>query len=177
MNKLYRSSLPLPPLHIMDTVIERVDYFKLPGTWFQKDLKWKKHVEETTRKALKNLYCLRECRKANLQYEVGLTTYRSKIMPVLEYCSPVWGGLPKYLGDEVEHVQRRSLRTIGLSYDYLTILEETRVEAAMRYVNTIRKDSNHRLYQRTIWYRNHDYKLRNKNEGVNCIPIYRHRAT
>ena len=25
---------PPPPLHIMDTVIERVDYFKLLGTWF-----------------------------------------------------------------------------------------------------------------------------------------------
>ena len=47
-----------PPLRIMHTVIKRVDYFKLLGTWFQKDLKWNKHVEETTRKASKNLYCL-----------------------------------------------------------------------------------------------------------------------
>ena len=64
-----------PPLHIGDAVIERVDNFKLLGTWFQKDLKWNKHVEETTRKASKNLYCLRDCRRVNLPVEVGLTTY------------------------------------------------------------------------------------------------------
>ncbi|CAB3982860.1 Hypothetical predicted protein [Paramuricea clavata] len=102
---------PPLPLHIGDAIIERVDNFKLLGTWFQKDLKWNKHVEETTRKAAKNLYCLRECRRANLPVEVGLTTYLTKIRPILEYCSPVWGGLPRYLKDELERVQRRSLRS------------------------------------------------------------------
>ncbi|CAB4013597.1 Hypothetical predicted protein, partial [Paramuricea clavata] len=105
---------PPLPLHIGDAIIERVDNFKLLGTWFQKDLKWNKHVEETTRKAAKNLYCLRECRRANLPVEVGLTTYLTKIRPILEYCSPVWGGLPRYVKDELERVQRRSLRIIGL---------------------------------------------------------------
>jgi hypothetical protein len=28
---------------------------------------------------------------------VGLTTYLTKIRPILEYCSPVWGGLPIWL--------------------------------------------------------------------------------
>jgi hypothetical protein len=37
----------------------------------QKDLKWNKHVEETTRKAVKNLYCLKEC-------TVDERTYQSK---------------------------------------------------------------------------------------------------
>jgi hypothetical protein len=85
---------PPLPLYIGDAIIERVDNFKLLGTWFQKDLKWNKHVEETTHKAAKNLYCQRECRRANLPVEVGLTTYLTKIRPILEYCSPVWGGLP-----------------------------------------------------------------------------------
>ncbi|CAB3987090.1 Hypothetical predicted protein [Paramuricea clavata] len=60
---------PHLPLRIGDAIIERVDNFKLFGTWFQKDLKWNKHVEETTRKTAKNLYCLRECRRANLPVE------------------------------------------------------------------------------------------------------------
>ena len=55
----FTGEAPPPPLRIGDTVIGRVDNFKLLGTWFQKDLKWNKHVEETTRKASKNLYCLR----------------------------------------------------------------------------------------------------------------------
>ncbi|CAB3994287.1 Hypothetical predicted protein [Paramuricea clavata] len=75
---------PTPlPLHIGDAIIERVDNFKLLGTWFQKDLKWNKHGEETTRKAAKSLYCLRECKRANLPVEVDLTTYLTKIRPAL----------------------------------------------------------------------------------------------
>ena len=76
-----------------------------------------------------------------------------KIRPVHEYCSPVWGGLPKYSRDEVEHVQRRSLRIIRLPYRYLTTLEKRRDEAAMRYRDTIRKDPNRSLYQHTICYK------------------------
>jgi hypothetical protein len=97
------------------------------GTWFQKDLKWNEHVEETTCKAAKNLYCL----------EVGLTTYLTKIRPILEYCSPVWGGLPRYLKDELELVQRRSLRIIGLPHGYMPTLEDRRIEAISRELDTI----------------------------------------
>ncbi len=37
--------------------------------------------------------------------EVGITTYQSKIRPILEYASPVWAGLPNYLQHEIERVQ------------------------------------------------------------------------
>jgi hypothetical protein len=125
----FTEAQPPLPLHIGDAIIERVDNFKLLGTLFQKDLKWNKHVEETTPKAAKNLYCLRECRRANLPVEVGLTTYLTKIKPILEYCFPVWGGLPRYLKDESERVQRMSLRIIDLAHGYLPTLEERRIEA------------------------------------------------
>ena len=134
---------PPLPLHIGDAILERVDNFKLLGTWFQKDLKWNKHIEETTRTAAKNLYCLRECRRANLPFEVGLTTYLTKITPILEYCSSVWGGLPRYLKDELERVQRRSLRIIGLPHGYLPTLEERRIEATSRELDTILGDPSH----------------------------------
>ncbi len=114
----FNGASPPPPLRIGDAIIERVDNFKLLGTWLQKDLKWNKHVEETTRKASKNLYCLRECRRSNLPVEVGLTTYLTKIWTILEYCSPVWGGLPQYLKEKLKRVQRRSLRIIGLPHNY-----------------------------------------------------------
>ena len=166
----FTGEAPPPPLRIGDTVIGRVDNFKLLGTWFQKDLKWNKHVEETTRKSSKNLYCLRECRRANLPVEVGLTTYLTKIRPILEYCSPVWGGLPQYLRDELERVQRRSLRIIGLPHNHLTTLEERRDEAAMRYFDIITRDPNHILYQHII-HNNHDYNLRHGNGGSNYIPF------
>ena len=57
--------------------------------------------------------------------EVGLTTYLTKIMPILEYCPPLWGGRLQYLKEELERVQRRS-PIVGLLHNYLTTLEERR---------------------------------------------------
>ena len=162
---------PPLPLHIGDAIIERVDNFKLLGTWFQKDLKWNKHVEETTRKAAKNLYCLQECRRANLPVEVGLTTYLTKIRPILEYCSPVWGGLPRYLKDELERVQRRSLRIIGLPHGYLPTLEERRIEATSRELDNILSDPSHIFYQRTMEHNKHNYNLRRRDGIFKYAPF------
>ena len=43
----------------------------------------------------------------------GTTVYRTKIRPLLEYASPVWGGLPDYLANEFKRVRNRSLDIIG----------------------------------------------------------------
>ena len=39
------------------------------------------------------------------------------IRPVLEYASPVWGGLPIYLEEDLQRVQNRCLNVIGLPRD------------------------------------------------------------
>ena len=86
----YTDSIPEPPrIRIGDEEVERANSFKLLGVSYQNHLKWHKHVDEITRKANKRLYHLRQCRKSQLRIEVGLTTYISKIRPVLEYALPV----------------------------------------------------------------------------------------
>ena len=128
------SETPEPlPLKLGEDVIERVDNFKLLRVWFQNDLKW--NIEKISRKASKSLYCLRECRRTNLPVVVGLIAYLSKIRPVLEYASPVWAGLPGYLKEELERVQRRSLRIIGLPHDHLPTLDERRNIALVKELN------------------------------------------
>ena len=67
----------------------------------------------------------------------------NKIRPILEYASPVWAGLPNYLHDEIERVQSRSLRILGLEKDYLKPLYERREEATSRVVDNILNDPNH----------------------------------
>ena len=84
-------------LRINDSWLERVSKFKLLGVWKHDNLCWNYHVEQTVKKATNRLYFLRECRKANLPSEIGITIYCTKIRPLLEYASPVWGGFPKYL--------------------------------------------------------------------------------
>ena len=65
------------------------------------------------------------------------------INPILEYTSPVWAGLPNYLRDEIERVQSRSRRILGLEKDYLKPLYERREEATSRVVDSILNDPNH----------------------------------
>ena len=52
--------------------------------------------------------------RAHLPRDIGLTTYITKIRPVLEYASPVWGGLPICLEEELHRVQNTCLNVIGL---------------------------------------------------------------
>ena len=77
--------------------MERVKSHKLLGVWHQNNLKWNLHVESIVKKANKCLYSLRECRKANLPLEVGITCYKSRIRPILEYAAPIWSGLRNIL--------------------------------------------------------------------------------
>ena len=97
------------------------------------------HVFETIRKASKKRFHLRECRQSKLPVEVELTTYISKIRPILEYASQVWGGLPKYLEKEREQVQTKSKKIIGLSKDHLPSLRKRRDEATQRELQKIRR--------------------------------------
>ncbi len=80
-----------------------------------------------------------------------VTTYLTKIRPILEYCSPVWGGLPQYLKEELERVQRRSLRIIGLPHNYLSTLEERRNDATSECLHTITGDPSHFLPTTNVW--------------------------
>ena len=67
----------------------------------------------------KRIHYLRVCRTAHLPRDIGLTTYITKIRPVLEYASPVWGGggLPICLEEDLQRVQNRCLNVIALPRD------------------------------------------------------------
>ena len=164
----FTDAIPEPPrLRIGNELIERVNAFKLLGVSFQNNLKWNAHVEEITRKANKRLYHLRECRKSQLPAEVGIITYQSKIRPILEYASPVWAGLPNYLRDEIERVQSRSLRILGLEKDFLPPLNERREEATSREVDRFMNDPNHPCRSVLPKLINNQYNLRNIDRNRN----------
>ena len=105
--------------------------------WFH--LRWNHHIEEMTKKANKRLFLLCECRKANLPKDVGITLYNTKIRPLLEYGSPVWGGLPNYLSEEV-HSLSSSLSIIGVPRTALPALYERRSTATKQEFEKILED-------------------------------------
>ena len=138
-----KHSIEPETLRINNAQVERVSQFKLLGVWQQNNLRWNHHVEQTIKKACKRLYHLRECRKARLPTEVGITVYCTKIRPLLEYASQVWGGLPQYLADDLQSIQNRCLDIIGISRTSLPTLEQRRMEATKRELERTIEDINH----------------------------------
>ncbi len=106
---------------------------------------------------------MRECRRANLPKEVGITCYLTKIRPLLEYGAAIWGGLPDHLANELENVQKRSLDIICLPRDSLPSLEERRKTITTRELQRILEDSDHPCHTMILKPTEHQYNLRTKN--------------
>ena len=154
-----RSGRAPPPINIGGTIIERVTKFKLLGVTVQNDLKWNAHVSTIVKKASKRIYFVRACRKANLPSNIGLTTYCTKIRPLLEYAAPIRGGRPCYLKEDIERVQKRCLDIIGVSSNIIEPLESRRDKITCKEYNNIRDSKNH-PYRFVCDMVNHKYNLR-----------------
>ena len=83
--------------------------------------------------------------------------------------SPVWGGLPKYLEKEIEQVQTRSMKIIGLPKDHLPSLKGRRDEATRRELQKIQRDPDHPCFKLLRTTKTHKYNLRNQNNDLNMI--------
>ena len=113
---------------------------------------------------------LNECRKARLPTEIGTTVYCTKIRPLLEYASQVWGGLPQYLADDLQSIQNRCLDIIGISRTSLSALEQRRMEATKRELErTIEEISHPNQVFFSKKSKSHSYNLRSK-PGPVVIP-------
>ena len=129
----FNSAIPEPdPLFTGSELVETVKSHKLLGVWHQNNLKWNFHVEIIVKKANKCLYSLRECRRANLPLEVGITCYDPRIRPILEYAAPIWSGLPQYLIDEIESIQNRRMKILGTPRDTFKTLEQRRTDLTIK---------------------------------------------
>ena len=135
------------------------------GVWLQDNLKWNKHIKEITRRANKKLFHLRDCRKSHLPTHVGLTIFKSIIRPTLKYASPVWGGIPKYLQDEVERVQTKCQKIIGLEKNHLQSLKERRGTATRREAIRIQVNRSYLCHSLLPAPTDHQYNLRKNNES------------
>ena len=174
----FTDSIPEPPrIQIKNEEVENVKSFKLLGTTCQNDLKWNGHIDQITYKANKRLYHLRQCRKSQLPTEIGLATYTSKIRPVLEYASPVWAGLPDYLNQEIERIQARSMRILGLDRNYLPSLSSRRELATIREIRRLQAEVNHPCHSLLPDPREHPYELRQNNLYTVSSKTERHKQS
>ena len=120
--------------------------FKLLGLLISDDLSCNCHVDYVIQKANSRLYALRLLKKAGLSRAELVNIYCSFIRSRVEYASPAWSSLTKYLSDLIESIQKRALRIIYplLSYENalstagLNTLETRRHEACVKFVDKMR---------------------------------------
>ncbi|XP_066299133.1 uncharacterized protein [Branchiostoma lanceolatum] len=136
-----------PPLTLNGERVERVRKFKLLGVIVSDDLSWGPHIDYILSKVRPRLHYLRLSKRAGLPADVLLDIYKAFIRPVLEYGSPVWGGLPRGLAEELEKVQRSCCRIISIPYEQLPTLESRRREATTRELRRVVADPTHPCHQ------------------------------
>ena len=89
---------------------------------------------------------------------------------LLEYASPLWGGLPKYLAEELQCIQNRFVDIIGIPRTFLPTLEDRGNVATKRELERI---VNYISYPNQISLTkpntSHGYNLRSKPGSV-AIP-------
>ena len=174
-NKRYDFNSSLPNICIDNEQIERVDQVNILGVTVSNDLSWNIHIDNIIAKASKRMYMLYQLKRSGINQNDLLTIYVSVIRPVLEYACPVWHScLPKYLSDNIEFIQKRSLKTIYPGNDYSTCLtlcglptlfirRKTLCEA---YFNKIKRND-HKLHDLLPAERNVQYDFRN----MNILPV------
>ena len=138
------------PISINESQIERADKLSILGLTITKDLKWNDHVEKIVNKASQRIYLLKQLRRFGLGAGDLKCFYVASIRSILEYsCQVFHYGLPQYLSDVIERIQKRALRIIypQLSYqDALDMLEHAGVIYARNLlINSILDDEDHKL--------------------------------
>ena len=115
-----RSADSFEAVTINNKPIEVVTIVNLLGLTISNNLKWNAHIENASR-----LYQLRKLKRAKGDPAQLVCFYTTCIRPVLEYvCQVFHNGLPKYLSEELEKIQRRALRII---FQVLATLKECNI--------------------------------------------------
>ena len=125
------------------------------GVTISNNLKWNAHIENVVKKGASRLYLLRQLKRAKGDPMQLLCFYTTCIRPVSEYaCQVFHNGLPEYLSEQLEKIQRRALRIIFPDLGYQEALKECNITTlhhrhrwlTERLFNEIKDDSLHKLH-------------------------------
>ena len=134
--------------------IELVTSAKILGLNVSSDLKWNRHIDSIIKKAKKRLYSLSQLKRSGLGIRELIQFYSTCIRPITEYACPVFhDGLPAYLSDELEGVQKRAMRIIFPFRSY----NESLVESGLIKLSDRRQELVDKLFREVVL--NEDNKL------------------
>jgi len=115
-----------------------------PTTILSDDLKWSRHIEAICSKAASRLHFLKLLARSGARNEDLVYFYSSIVRPILEYACPVWhSSLTVAQSDALEAIQKRAMRIVFQSMDYVTAcilanidaLSSRREQLTMKFFN------------------------------------------
>ena len=120
------------------------------------------------RKASKRVFLMYQLKRSGVSQKDLLRIYLSVIRPTVEYACQVWHpGLPAYLSNSIEAIQKRSLRVIYPGTPYIEALSMADIPTLQNRRSTLchdyfRKleDPNHRLHHLLPEQHKSKYQLR-----------------
>ena len=106
-----RKNKPSPIYLVSNTKLSQANSLRLLGVQISSDLTWNVHVSYVTKKCNRLLGFLRTV-VGNQNQNILLTLYRSLVLPIIDFCSPVWFVYRKNHISTLETIQRRATRFI-----------------------------------------------------------------
>ena len=123
-----------PPLSLKNKLVDRVDRFKLLGTFLSEDLKWTEHVNNVTSSCFGVLAVLRKIKNMTPQ-ETKKSLVQSLVLSKLNFNDTVTYPLPMFLQKRMQRVQKAAARFVlnrycsedVLQLGWLPTLENTKL--------------------------------------------------
>ena len=114
------------PLESEGKQFEVVKSAKILGLTVRDNLKWNDHIYNVTVKASRRVYLSKQLERADINCISLLQFYSACITSVQEYaCQSFHSSLPAYLSDQLERIQKRSLRVIYPDLSYSEVLTKS----------------------------------------------------
>uniref|UniRef100_A0AAV2MPX5 TGF-beta family profile domain-containing protein n=1 Tax=Knipowitschia caucasica TaxID=637954 RepID=A0AAV2MPX5_KNICA len=111
-----KSTVPPPPLSVMDSPITSVESFRFLGTTITQDLKWEPTISSLIKKAQQRMYFLRQLRKAKLPAQMLVQFYTAIIESILTSSITVWfAGATVRDKQRLQRIVRSAEEVIGRS--------------------------------------------------------------
>uniref|UniRef100_A0A8K9XYQ4 Reverse transcriptase domain-containing protein n=1 Tax=Oncorhynchus mykiss TaxID=8022 RepID=A0A8K9XYQ4_ONCMY len=130
-----------PPIHIDETVVERVVSLKFLGVHITDKLNWSTHTDRIVKKAQQRLFNLRRLKKFGLSPTALTNFYRCTIESILSGCITAWyGNCSAHNRKALQRVLRSAQRITG---GKLPALQDTYTTRCHRKAIKIIKDNNH----------------------------------
>ena len=172
----------LQDINVLKSMFEVVKSAKILGLTVRDDLKWNDNINNVTVKAPQRVYHLKQLKRADIHCISLLQFYCTCIRLVLECaCQSLHSSLPAYLSDQLERIQKRSLRVIypdlseALTKSSMSTFQDRRELLCRKLFMEIVDNKAHKLHQLLPPLNATTYKTRNSRAGNLVFHIVRQR--